>query len=115
VSDVIPGSVRNQRTIEAAPKIPDDAQQLVVMVLQAQRDTPPVSSGKARVALRALREPLARAYIGDLREAYTACQMADDVVALLAAVQRLETTEDAEPHKPATQSRTRDELHLICY
>jgi hypothetical protein len=115
VIDDVLGSVRNQQAIEAAPKILDDAQQLVATELQAQLSNPAVPSGEVREALRTLREPLPRAYVGDLRDAYDAYRRDGDVAALLAAVQALETVEIPKQDARPTESLTRDDLHLICW
>ncbi len=114
IEDVL-GSVRNQQAIEAAPKILDDAQQLVATELQAQMNNPAVPSGEIRDALRTLREPLPRAYVSDLGAAYDAYRRNADVSALLAAVQALETMEAPEQDVAAADPLTRDELHLVCW
>ncbi|MBS3784947.1 MAG: helicase, partial [Anaerolineae bacterium] len=114
IADIL-ASVRNQQAIEAAPKILDDMQQLVATVLAGQRNNPAVPSGEVREALRTLREPLPRAYVGDLRDAYDAYRRDGDVVALLAAVQGLETTKAPEEQMPAAQELTQEDLHLVCW
>jgi superfamily II DNA or RNA helicase len=114
IEDVL-GSVRNQQAIEAAPKILDEMQQVAATELQAQMNNPAVASGAVREALRKLREPLPRAYVGDLQEAYDAYRRDGDVAALLGAVQELETTEAPEQSGGPTEPLTRDELHLVCW
>jgi SNF2 family DNA or RNA helicase len=114
IEDVL-GSVRNQQAIEAAPKILDEMQQVVATELQAQMNNPAVASGDVREALRKLREPLPRAYVGDLRDAYDAYRRDGDVAALLAAVQALETAQLPDQDAPPTDPLTGDDLHLVCW
>lgn len=115
VIDDILSSVRNQQAIEAAPKILDDAQRLVVTELQGQLNSPAVPSREVREALRTLREPLPGAYASDLQEAYGAYRRDGDVAALLAAVQQMETLEDPSQEVGTTRPLTRDDLRLVCW
>jgi hypothetical protein len=78
-------------------------------------NNPAVASGEVREALRTLREPLPRAYVGDLQDAYDAYRRDGDVGALLGAVQELETVEVPEQGGGPTESLTRDDLHLVCW
>ncbi|MEA3376606.1 MAG: helicase-related protein [Chloroflexota bacterium] len=114
IEDIL-GSVRNQQAIEAAPKILDSMQQLVATELQGQLNNPAVASGEVREALRTLREPLPRAYVSDLRDAYDAYRRDGDLAALLGAVQEVETAEEPERDVGVTEPLTRDELHLVCW
>ena len=115
VVDHIHASVRNQQAVEAAPKILDDTQQLVATELQNQMNNPSVSSLEVRKALRKLREPLPRAYVGDLREAYDAYRRDGEVAALLSAVQELDTSGEPDQHTSPSQHLSRDDLHLVCW
>jgi superfamily II DNA or RNA helicase len=115
VIDDVLTSVRNQQAIEAAPKILDETQQLVATELQGRLNNPAVASGEVREALRTLREPLPRAYVGDLRDAYDAYRRDGDVATLLAAVQALETTQPPDYGARPTEPLTRDDLHLVCW
>lgn len=114
VADVLE-SVRNQQAIEAAPKIVDPIQQLVVTVLQQQRNNPAVSAGEVRAALKSLREPVPAAYVKDLRAAYEAFQRDGEVERLLAAVQALEVAEPEEHAERAVRPLQDEELHLVCW
>jgi hypothetical protein len=115
VIDDILGSVRHQQAIEAAPKILDDAQQVVATVLQAQRNNPAVASREVREGLKTLREPLPRAYVADLRDAYDAYQRDGDVVALLATVQELEPVEGPDGAPASSPALKEEALHLVCW
>jgi len=109
-------SVQHQQAVEAAPKIVDPLQQTVRTVLEQQRHNPAVPSQAVRAALKALREPLSRAYVKDLRAAYETYQREGDLAALLAAIEALETVApQPEPRAPATAPLAWEDLHLVCW
>jgi hypothetical protein len=109
-------SVQHQQAVEAAPKIVHPLQQTVRTVLEQQRNNPAVSSQAVRAALKALREPLSRAYVKDLRAAYEDYQRDGNLIALLAAVDALETVESQpEGQAPTAAPLTREDLHLVCW
>jgi hypothetical protein len=109
-------SVQHQQAVEAAPKIVHPLQQTVRTVLEQQRNNPAVSSQAVRAALKALREPLSRAYVKDLRAAYENYQRDGDLTALLNAVDALETTaSQSEPETTVVAPLMREDLHLVCW
>jgi len=109
-------SVQHQQAVEAAPKIVDPLQQTVRTVLEQQRNHPAVSLQAVRAALKALREPLSRAYVKDLRAAYENYQRDGDLTALLNAVDALETTaSQSEPETTVVAPLVREDLHLVCW
>ncbi|MGC9400632.1 MAG: helicase-related protein [Anaerolineae bacterium] len=109
-------SVQHQQAVEAAPKIVDPLQQTVRTVLEQQRHNPAVSAQAIRAALKALREPLSRAYVKDLRAAYEEYQRDGDLAALLDAVDALETgASQPETRAPTAAPLTREDLHLVCW
>jgi superfamily II DNA or RNA helicase len=109
-------SVQNQQAIDAAPKIVDPMQQTVITVLQQQRNNPAVSSQAVKAALKALQEPLSRAYVKDLKAAYEAFQRDGDVQALLSAVEEIAggATESRES-QPVVRLLGEQDLHLVCW
>jgi superfamily II DNA or RNA helicase len=117
VMDDILGAVQRQQALEAAPKIVDEVQNLVATVLQGQLHNPGLPRKKVRAVLKALRQPLQRAYLRDLRDAYDTYQRDGDVAALLAAVNQTvkataAPTETAASIVPTLQ---REDLHLVCW
>ncbi|MBN1250076.1 MAG: DEAD/DEAH box helicase, partial [Anaerolineae bacterium] len=117
VIDDILRAVQNRQAVAAAPKILDPLQQTVATLLQQQRNNPAIVWRELKPVLKALRTPLARAYLGDLKEAYDAYQKDQDVAALLQAVQLLTAGAKPDPETPTEtpQALTRDDLHLVCW
>ena len=116
VTEHILRSIQHRQAVEAAPKIVDPLQQTVRTVLEQQRNNPAVSSQAVRAALKALREPLSRAYVKDLRAAYETYQREGDLAALLDAVDALETgASQPEALAPTAAPLTRGDLHLVCW
>ncbi len=117
VMDDLLGTVQRQQAMEGVPNIVDGAQNLVTSVLQNQLNKPGLSRREVRAALKALRRPLQRAYLRDLRGAYDAYQRDGDVSALLETVNQTvdasaAAAESATPTAPALQ---REDLHLVCW
>ena len=117
VIDHILEAVRDRQAVAIAPKILDPLQQMVATVLQQQRNNAAVAWRELKGVLKALRTPLAGAYLRDLREAYDTYQKDQDVAALLASVQSLTADAGPEPETlPETpQPLTREDLHLVCW
>lgn len=120
IEDVL-RSVREQASLEVAPRSVDPVQQSVATAVQSYLNHPEVDRSRAVAAMRYLREPMVGAQVKELRTAFRSFQKRPDVQALLSAVELLREKsgggEEAEtfgaPERP--RPLTREQLRLICF
>lgn len=116
VMEEIVESVQRRQALEAAPKIVDDDQNLVIAVLQGQLNNPALSRKLIRTTLQSLRRPLPAVYVRDLRAAYDAYLRDDDLAAFTKRVAEI-TQATAAPTEatPAVAPLRREDLRLVCW
>jgi superfamily II DNA or RNA helicase len=117
VMDDIIGSVTRQQALEAAPKIIDEAQNLVATLLQRQLNSPTLPRKQVRAALKNLKQPLPGAYVRELRSAYDAYQLDSNVTTLFETVTQTiqATAAPVETSASSTFQLRPEDLHLVCW
>jgi len=113
-------SVREQASLEIAPRMVDPVQQSVAAAVQGYLNHPDVSRSRAVAALRFLREPMVGVAVKELKAAFLLFRKKPDVDKLLGAIEALRernggalAPEAEQPEKP--RPLTREQLRLICF
>jgi hypothetical protein len=119
IEDVL-RSVREQASLEVAPRTIDPVQGSVSAAVQGYLNHPDVNRERAVAAMRFLREPMVGVAVRELRSAFRFFQKKPDIQALLVAVEALreKTGRAIEPETGALEKPrhlTRDQLRLICF
>jgi hypothetical protein len=120
IEDVL-RSVREQASLEVAPRTIDPVQGSVSAAVQGYLNHPDVSRERAVAVLRFLRAPMVGVAVKELRSAFRLFQKKPDIQALLGAVENLREKTGGVMAAPeaGTSERprhlTRDELRLICF
>jgi superfamily II DNA or RNA helicase len=114
-------SVREQVSLEVAPRSVDPVQQSVSTAIQGYLNHPEVDRARAVEAIRYLRDPMVGVEVKELRAAFRLFQKKADIQSLLAAVESLREKSgeavDLEPTSEVERVRsiTREDLRLICF
>lgn len=120
ITDVL-RSVREQVSLEEAPRVIDPLQQTVATTLQTALSRPGISRQRVVQAIRFLTRPMVGIEVKELRAAFRAWQRHRDHSRLLDAVRAVEERRGAEnPPPPAQESGgkarlEREQLRLICF
>ena len=117
VIDDILNSVREQQAVEAAPTILDPLQQTVITLLRGYLNSPAVSRGDVREAMKRLRSPMPNIAIRDLRRVYEQFQTDQNIELVISHVQSIEAVElEVGPAGSDTRpALSREDLHLVCF
>ena len=114
-------SVREQASLEVAPRSVDPVQQSVATAIQGYLNHPDVDRARAVSLIRFLREPMVGVQVKELRTASRQYQKKPDIQVLLAAVgtiqERVGGVAEQELGSAADRPRplSRDQLRLICF
>ena len=117
VIDDILNSVHEQQAMEAAPTILDPLQQTVITLLRGYLNSPVVTRGNVRNAMKRLSAPMTHAALRDLRQVYAEFQHHQDIALVTSKIRFIDasSSEDRTTQYSAEAPLLRDDLHLVCF